>query len=222
MNDTNDEWEAGLWSGGRRAEVERTGKAAVAALTAHIELVLNSDRRTGEGRLEESSQQLHHALFVLSDAEFDLTGTVSCLAFLGDADEDDVEDEDEDDLIDESAEVQQISIMSRCDLRVTSQNAVIEAGRQAYREVWPDDPPEAAGEDVDGLGRAVYQIMHARGSDAIYEADGLQMVAEVKLVLARDELMTEADLDDDDDERGFANVFDADAEIIYALTSVWK
>jgi hypothetical protein len=56
---------------------------------------------------------------------------------------------------------------------ITDEMAILEAGRSAYRWVWPGDDPAAAERDVTHIGRALYMVAHARGWDALRRLPGL-------------------------------------------------
>jgi hypothetical protein len=134
-----------------------------------------------------------------------------------------LETEDEEDLqevpLDQDAEHNQISILLRRDYAVTSEADVLRAGREAYSTVWPDDTAEQANEDVNDLGRALYQVMHAGGIDAFDETPGLRPTAGVVLTVAREQLIAGADLEAMIKNPG--DLFTVDGEILYSQSDVW-
>lgn len=70
---------------------------------------------------------------------------------------------------------------------MTNEDAVLEAGRSAYSEVWPDKTPEHAAADVASLGRALNQIAHSTaGWSTIDTVSGLEITGRVVLAVSND------------------------------------
>lgn len=130
-------------------------------------------------------------LVALSDAHFDYTGNGGPLGPLHAWDEDD----DEDDGGAEQPRGSGLSVLQRTDYRVVDEGALIEAGRAAYRDAWPDDTAEDAAADVTDVGRALYQIAHASGSwSSIEDVDGVNVSGRVIVAVSTDETLgSEAD-----------------------------
>ena len=216
-----EEWEAGLWTDQRRAAFAQAAEEAIETLRLHVATVTAA---TGEGdqlRILGSGETVEEAFVALGRAESDLTAASSPFSALvqnEDWDDDDEEDEEPDPL-DESAQFNQLSVLIRRDYRLTSESAVLDAGRAAYAQVWPDDSAEAAAEDVSHLGRAIYQITHAGGFEALDDVQGLDPTAGIALILGREQTMSGADLEDALEDP--APLFVVDGEILHSEGDVW-
>lgn len=70
-------------------------------------------------------------------------------------------------------EVAAIVLVHRAGYAVTDAAAVLDAGRTAYRRVWPDDTDADATADVTTLSRALYQVQHDGGLAALDRVPGL-------------------------------------------------
>lgn len=134
----------------------------VAALHAHLDAC---ERSRGEGdpqvqaaytALREAADRYDDALFETHDEvtpwEFPTTGLV------------DVEYEAE------VPDTGRLTVLVRRDYELADQTQLIEAGRAAYAQAYPDDPREAAEADVTHPGRALFQMLHAYGVDGFDEA----------------------------------------------------
>ncbi len=62
-----------------------------------------------------------------------------------------------------------VGVLVRRDYEIDDTDGLLEAGRQAYGELFPDDPRESAVADVSHPGRALYQLLHAFGVDGLDE-----------------------------------------------------
>lgn len=115
---------------------------------------------TRDGRQRElqgyfaSASGLQEAARAFCEAEFDLCGSVP-LALMRHDDEED-EDGDQDD-------GSVLPVVGRWDYRITDPDALVDAGRRAYLNAWPDDPLEDAGS-------AVGEILHGDGLRVTYLA----------------------------------------------------
>lgn len=79
---------------------------------------------------------------------------------------------------------ERIAVLMRHDFLITDREALIAAGRAAYLEVWPGDIADDAEFDVQTVGQAVYQLMHASGEDTILgNVQGLRSDRGVQLTL---------------------------------------
>lgn len=101
------------------------------------------------------------------------------------------DDEDEDD----DGPVGGFSVLRRQDYVVTEEAAVLASGRAAYLVSWPDDTEDDAAEDVNHLGRALYQVAHAHGWDALTHTSGLSPTGAVTAVVPREDVLR-GDTDD--------------------------
>jgi hypothetical protein len=210
-----DSWEDHLWTDATRTTYLEAGEAAIEALRSHLSLVAATSSDADEPRIDDSAETVRLAFLALSDAEFNFSSTLAPFSLL-ELDEDDEHEHAE------GADVShdKISIMVRRDFRLTSESDLIAAGRTAYSTVSPDEAPELPEEDVDDLGRALYQIVHAGGIDALSATAGIEPVTGVILALGRDELMAAEDLDDLLEDP--AEIFAGEGEILYSLAEVWS
>ncbi|NDL55982.1 hypothetical protein [Phytoactinopolyspora mesophila] len=77
------------------------------------------------------------------------------------------------------AEPAAVGVFVRRDYDITEHDELLRAGREAYGELYPAHPREAAEADVSHAGRALYQLLHA------YGVDGLDQRAEPSGLLSR-------------------------------------
>jgi len=126
------------------------------------------------------------------------------------------EDEDDDDAEPEATDpVTGITVLSRHDYAVTDEEAVMAAGREGYKVVWPDDDDAAAAADVEHLGRALYQIAHAHGWHSLADVPGLRPVGGMTLVHRQNDLLS-TDPDEWPDD-----MFDTEGEDLYGQSDVY-
>jgi hypothetical protein len=77
------------------------------------------------------------------------------------------------------AEPGAVGVFVRRDYDIAGHDELLQAGREAYAELYPAHPSEAAEADVSHAGRALYQLLHA------YGVDGLDLRAEASGLLPR-------------------------------------
>ena len=82
-----------------------------------------------------------------------------------------------------------MTVLRRSDYAVRNEEAVMEAGRHAYRRSMGEADPRGAAANLTHLGRALYQIAHADGWDSLDEVERLQPTAGVVLVQSSEELL---------------------------------
>jgi hypothetical protein len=85
-----------------------------------------------------------------------------------------------------------LGVLVRRDYSLVDDDALLGAGRDAYAELHPDEPEEAAVSDVSQPGRALFQLLHA------YGVDGLDERAEDAGLRARGGTVWVQTLDDED------------------------
>jgi len=212
-----DDWEGNLWSDATRAAFVNQAEEAIAVLGDHVALLAGASGTSDGGRIAVSAEAVRQAFIALSNAQFDYSALGSPFGPLESDDEfmDDLEEVQ----LDESAEHNQVSILLRRDFAVVSESSVLAAGRAAYLQAWPEDTPEQAAIDVAHLGRALYQVMHAGGLEALNQTDGLQPTAGVALTLGHERVLSGADF-----EALFEHpedLFVVDGEVLHSQTDVW-
>ncbi|MBB3676282.1 hypothetical protein [Modestobacter versicolor] len=132
-----------------------------------------------------ATDRLLPAVLAYADAQFEYTGNGFPFGVLHQF----AEQDDADGPEDEPEPAPGISVLERHDYQVTDEDAVLAAGRRAYRDAWPEDDEAAAAADVTHLGRALYQIAHVDGWSALDEVEGLSVTGGAVVVVARDEVL---------------------------------
>lgn len=87
--------------------------------------------------------------------------------------------------------------------------------REAYLRVWPEGAAGEAADDVQDLARAMYQMIHDGGLDALNEMDGLRPHAAAVLMVAADELMMESELEQPEE------LIAVNGPVLYTLVETW-
>ena len=131
----------------------------IAALTSHFHAVRNR-RDEADPEVQAAYTRLRAAAERYDDMLFELTGEVTPWEF-PEGPPSDVEYEDR------SAAPDTVTVMVRRDYSIADPGGLLLAGREAYAELYPDDPGEAAAADVSHPGRALYQLLHAYGVDGL-------------------------------------------------------
>lgn len=129
------------------------------ALEVHLEAVL---RRTGSGdrAVQDAYARLRESANRYDDLLFELTGEVTPWEF---------PEETTRDIEYEGPQPASgvVAVLVRRDYGLADSASLLAAGRQAYGDLYPDDPPEAAHADVSHPGRALFQLLHAYGVDGL-------------------------------------------------------
>ncbi|HVQ91239.1 MAG TPA: hypothetical protein VMU51_09385 [Mycobacteriales bacterium] len=179
------------WTDAARERFRAAGAALVEALRAHSAALLPmTGRRADVAEILAAGDRLALAADEYSDAQFEFTGTSPRWERI------ESDDDDRDEELPRQEPAGAITVLHRADYRVMDVAAVMNAGRLAYREVWPDDTAEDAAVDVADFSRAIYQVMHAGGIAALDETPGLEPAGAFTSI-------TEADTLLDDDPAGF-------------------
>jgi hypothetical protein len=191
--------------------------ALAAAIAEHVEAVCAVQGRGEFDAVFDASNRLLEVAAEYGLAQADYTGygfpLVALTQFLDNDEDDEASSDDE-----QAGPTAGVSVLSRRDYEVVDHDAVMQAGREAYLRVWPDDDEDAAAADVTHLGRALYQIAHADGWDNIGSAPGLAPFVGVTLVHRLDEL-PEPDPDNWQDEEFFEM---GSAELLYRQDDVYR
>lgn len=210
MADEHDDFSPWTPAGADRLRAE--ARKAAAALIEYADTVAGLGEHDFATHVAAGGR-LTPFLVALSDAQFAYTGNGGPLGPLRAWDVDD--DDEHGDA--EQTRGPGLSVLQRADYRVVDEAAVIEAGRAAYKEVWPDATDEDAAADVTAVARALYQIAHASGSwSSVEEIDGIDIAGRVTVVVSVEgTLGSEADEWPDD-------VFEHDADrVIYRQDDVY-
>lgn len=133
--------------------------------------------------LFEHQESFRRVARAWDDAVFDHTGTTA----LGLDDEDDDWDDEEDSDDEDEPEIGAVlSIVSRFDLGVVDQDAVLAAGRAAHRRLWPDENEEDALAAVPRVADALYSIGHEAG-EVWFDIPGVQPIIGGRVFVAVDD-----------------------------------
>ncbi|GAB3465231.1 hypothetical protein [Actinophytocola sediminis] len=200
------------WTDEARESLRTAAANLVEAIHRHsttlLELTATTDPEAVEEAIAEADELLEASASAYADAQFELSGTVPPLG-LDEEDEYAYEDEDEDaelELVDaelaepasaddpESGEPDlKLTVLHRADFVVTDEQAVIQAGKDAYHETWdPADEPV----DVADLGEALQQLRQAGGIEVLAETPGLSTAGATTWILEATELLDEHDPDE--------------------------
>src|SRR3981081_1112236 len=136
------------WTDQARERFRAAAAALAQAVVRHSEALLAMTGRQADfPALFAAGDLLGRAAAGYADAQFNYTGSFPPLGLANDDEDDDESDEDLDgEDIPETAV--RVHVLHRADYRITDPDAVIDAGRRAYRELWPEDTDEDA--EVDG------------------------------------------------------------------------
>jgi hypothetical protein len=134
----------------------------VAALREHLGAC---EMSTGEGdpRVQSAYTALREAADRYDDVLFEVHDEVTPWEFVAEAR---IGTEQEGEAVDRG----RITVLVRRDYELDDRTRLLAAGRAAYADAFPSDPPEAAEADVTHPGRALYQMLHAYGVDGFDEA----------------------------------------------------
>lgn len=190
--------------------------------TMLLELTATTGAEAADEVIAEADELLEAAAVAYADAQFEFSGTVPPLGLDEELDEDDLDEDDldelDDDLEDEDEEYEdadedvedaedtaeettedngepdlKLTVLHRADFVVTDEQAVIQAGKDAYHDTWePDDEPV----DVADLGEALQQLRNAGGIEALAETPGLASAGATTWILEATELLDEHDPDE--------------------------
>lgn len=130
------------WTGTAKAAYARRAEDFMGALQKHVELTLGRQGRMRElADYAPSQLAVSEAANAFADAEFDWCGSVPLTLIPDDEDDEDWDDEHEESACGSNGV---ISVVGRWDYRVTDPDALVESGRRAFLNAWPDDTPDDA------------------------------------------------------------------------------
>lgn len=181
------------WSDAARERYVRCADDLIAALRAHFALTIErSGRQRDLGPYFSSSEALEKAAEAFNESEFDWCGS-SPLSLTDEG----IEESDDEDEPEEPAGAEAVlSGLFRWDFTVTDEAAVVGAGRDAYRRLWPSDTDEDAVLAVPDVVRAASEIVHAGEWSGLENAPGLERRAEWWTFVSHD---GQSDTSDDED-----------------------
>ncbi len=140
------------------SDVRTAAEALKAAIDAHLAAV---ERRTGEGdeRVQVLYDELRLASEAYDDLMFDLYDEVTPWEYPEETEAVSVAEGD----------VRRFALLVRRDYTLDDAEALLAAGREAYTEVWPQEPEGTINGDVPSPARAIYQLINAYGPDGLAE-----------------------------------------------------
>ncbi|WBQ04831.1 hypothetical protein [Kribbella sp. CA-293567] len=173
MNDTSEDIQ---WSDAARERYVQSAEELIAALRAHVALTIERSGRERElGPYFSSSESLEEAAEAFNESELDWCGSFPLSLSGEDLDEFDDEDDESDDVVGPRSV---LSGFVRWDFTVTDEAAVIGAGRDAYRSLWPSGTDEDVVLAVPDIVRAAAEIVHVDEWAGLENAPGLDRRAE--------------------------------------------
>lgn len=138
------------------------------ALENHLEACMSSSGEA-DPAVQSAYTALRHAAGRYDDLLFEIRDEVTPWEF-PEGPHVDIEYEDAD------AEPAAVGVFVRRDYDILDSDELLRGGQEAFQELHPADPKEAAEADVSHPGRALYQLLHAYGVDGLdqrAEASGL-------------------------------------------------
>jgi hypothetical protein len=179
-----DQDEIEQWSQAARDRLALAANELTETIQVHVRTLLAMQGRQSEtGAIFESSNDLGRAASRFADAQFDLTGIAGPFGVLAQPENEGESEGDGGPPMPQAAVGEGLSVLRRDDYIVVDPERVIAEGRRSYLKVWPNDTEEDALSDVTDLGRALYQVAHAGGWDALTKLTGLQPTAKVTWVI---------------------------------------
>jgi hypothetical protein len=201
-----------------RERLEATARELADAILAQAAVAASATGHADVRAIFVSIDELDRAARAYDDAHFEHTGIFPL--GLPDVDDEDEEDEDEDELLTGEG----LTVIRRTDFILHDPDALIEAGRAAYLEVWPDDARRDAEADVEDVGRAIYQISHAHGLDALLEAEGLAPTAGITVIHTQEHPLEAEGLDeaiDSLDTNGPWTIYATEGTVLTSSSDLW-
>lgn len=185
-------WVDRMWTDQARSDLRDAADALIAAVRANTDaLTTMAGRRRELAHVFAAHDALDAAARAFGDAQMELSGTSARFAVFA-ADEPDDEADDEDaHADDEIGDGFPLTVLQRRDFVVTDTARLIEQGRRAYAETWPDDTRDDAEFEVHNVGSAVSALVHDTW-DRLLDTPGIEPIGEVTWIVP-----TEAPIDDD-------------------------
>lgn len=223
MSDDDYEWPK-QYSDETRQRVEETGRALAEAVLKHSALVAAATGLADDKAIVASNKELGTAGLAYGRAHSDHCGSYPRLnPFEWD---DGWEDGEEDEPVPGEGLVsgQGLTVIRRVDFIAHDVEALIEAGRIAYLEDWPDQTRRDADAYVAHVGTAIYQINEARGFSALVNADGLEPVASMTVIHSQEDVLDDVALDaavETFDTAGPWPIFATEGEVLNNSSELW-
>ncbi len=169
-----------------REALQRAVAAVTYGLREHADVLTGLRGGTNDIRaVFAANRAVERLLDAWNDAVFDLTGTLPVSLDVADEDEED-DDTDEDVDVLDLADADPLSVVERWDLVVTDADALVHAGREAHRRLWPEETDRDAEVAVPSAAQALYTLLHERG-EPWYDLPGVEVVAGARAYVRPDE-----------------------------------
>ncbi|GAA2101983.1 hypothetical protein GCM10009841_18110 [Microlunatus panaciterrae] len=177
-DDSDEDWEP-EFSARSAAAVRLAAQDVIEAFKHHVDVVCAATSPAAEDSIDTSAEVLREALHRFTERQSDHCGewTPFYDAFEPEDDEEDELDDLLEQLIDGDdglGPVTGISRLARWDFEVVDEDAVIAAGKAAWREEYPDTTEDDLASHNHNVGLAIYNITHVRGQEALLETEGLE------------------------------------------------
>lgn len=170
--DPDDELIETQWTSAALAAYRASADHLVQQLLEHVRLT--GERQGAQRELGEhfaSAERLQEAVNAFAEAEFDWCGSFPVRTELSNEPEEPQNGFAADPALEEAPVV---SVMGRWDYLVTDGAALIDHGRNAYLQAWPQDTDDDAAVRVADVQSAVREILHAAELPKLEAAPGLQ------------------------------------------------
>ena len=221
MSDDDHEWPT-QYSDETRQRVEETGRALAEAILRHSALAAAATGLADDKSIFASDKELGAAALAFGRAHSDHCGSYPRL---NPFEWTDGWDEDEELAVGEGLVTGQgLTVVRRVDFIADDVEALIEAGRVAYLEDWPDHPRRDAEAFVESVGTAIYQINDARGFDALLDTDGLTPTAGMTVIHSQENPLDVVALDaavETLETAGPWPIFSSEGEVLNSSSEVW-
>lgn len=181
---------------------ERTRTALDAAVEGLVEALRRHAHYVGGLRggsselagLFEANAEVESLIDAWNERVGDHTGTFPVSLIRPEEDlDDDLEDDSE---LRAVSDASPISVVSRWDLLVVDVAALVRAGREAHKRVYPGENDEDAAAAVPDAGQALYALCHDAG-EPWYDIPGIEVVRGVRAYVRPDEPATPLSAEDD-------------------------
>jgi len=160
---TDEQWTNAQWTDEARRRYRQAAAELLVALSEHERQTSKMSGRQHElPEMFAANDALRLAAEAFDDALMDFTGTAIGWEVLADYEDEEFDDDVE---VLDAPSSGVVALMRRDDYLVIEEEAVVEAGRQAYRATWPNDTDDDAKFRVHGLGPALYELIHAAGAE---------------------------------------------------------
>ncbi len=175
-----------------RLALEQATRDLISALQRHVDYATGMRGGSSElKRLHKLNDEVEKLVAAWDDRVLDHTGTSPVVLLTRDPVEEDADDEDPENE-DLPAGVEDVTVVSRWDLRITDRDALLRAGREAHKQSDPTENDEDARAVVRSSVDALYALRYERG-EPWYEFPGVHVVSGARMYLRPEEPLRPVD-----------------------------